>query len=193
MEQNFIKVPACEYVGYKDGKLWNTKRGNELKGYAITIRLADGNRYCFTRGKLIYSAVNKIHPLKVNRNLKIDCSGKAIDKYKFYSQHKKNSVINKYPVNIEEYRKLLDCIENNEPPTFVFDFFEEVKDYCRKHLRISIDEAQDLTMYTLTEFLDKIDNKLFPTSIIGYLQGAARRALALKRKSDKIFVELKDI
>lgn len=193
MGQDYLKVPGCNYIGYKDGKLWNVKKGNELKGYSMTIRLTDGNRYCFTRGRIIYSAINRVSPLGINKCLRIDHNGKAVDKYKFYSQHKKCSVINKYPANIEDYRKLLDCIENNEPPTFVFDLFEEVKGYCRKHLRISDYEAQDLTMYTLTDFLDKVDNKLFPTSIIGYLQGAARRALALRRKSDKIFVELKDM
>ena len=192
MKDEYLKVPHCDYVGYKDGKLWNTKKGKELRGRTATIRLSDGNRYCFTLGKLMYCAINGIHPLNVDRNIRIDSNGKAVDKYKFYSQLPKRRVSVLYQFDPEEYRKLLDCIEKNEVPTFIFDFYEEIKSYCAKYLRVSNEEAHELTMYALTDFIDKVSSKAFPKPLVGYLKGTAKRALALRRKSNKIFKELKN-
>ena len=181
-EQCYTKIIGSVYIGYKEGRLWNINNGNEIKSNPVSVRFTDGHRYSFRRERLIYAAINKINPMHVSKYKVIDNKGNAVDRHNFYSQHKKYSVINKYPASISEYRRLLDCIEKNEPADFLFDHMDEVKSYCRHHLMLSEEESYELAMCTIVDFLERIISKSFPTSLVGYMQGSARRMLAARRK-----------
>lgn len=182
-----LDIPGTYYLVSSDLKIINKNTGKENKSRNVSV-LMNGVRHTIKRNRLIYAAKNKINPLSIPKGIIINKSGEGIDRYEFYKKHKRGSIICKYPVDIKEFRKLIDCLEKGTPPTFMFDYLKEIESYCKYQLERSDEEAYELAVNAISLTIDNTTNGLFPRSIIGYIQGAAKKLLAAKIRYNKIFL-----
>ena len=178
---NNLDIPGTYYLVSSDLKIINKNTGKENKGCTVSVLMEDGIRHSIKRSRLIYAAKNKINPLSIPKGIIIDKSGEGIDRYEFYKKHKRGSVICKF-------RKLIECLEKGTPPTFMFDYLKEVESYCKYQLERSDEEAYELAVNAISLTIDNATNGLFPRSIIGYIQGTAKKLLAAKIRYNKTFL-----
>ena len=183
-----LEIPGTYYLVSSDLKIINKNTGKEIKCCNVSVLMEDGVRHTIKRSRLIYAAKNRINPLSIPKGIIIDKSGEGIDRYEFYKKRKRGSVLCRYPVDIKEYRKLIECLEKGTPPTFMFDYLKEIESYCKHQLQRSDEEAYELAVNAISLTIDNATNGIFPYSIIGYINGTARKMLAAKRLYNKTFL-----
>lgn len=183
-----INIQGTTYAVTPDLKIVNTRTGKENRSVCVSVLMDDGIRHCIRRERLIYAAKNNINPLSIPKGIIINKNGDWMDRYEFYKKHKKGSIKCRYPADVKEYRKLIDCMEKNTPPLFMFDYLKEIESYCKYHLRVSNEEAYELAISAISATIDNTVNEVFPQSIIGYIQGTAKKMLAARIKYNKTFI-----
>lgn len=187
-----MNIPGTTYIVTPDLKIINTKTGKENRCINISVLMNDGIRHGFRRERLIYAAKNNINPLFISKGIVINKNGHGVDRYEFYKKHKKGSVKCRYPVDVNEYEKLIDCLKKNNRPLFMMDYIKEIESYCKYHLRVSNKEAYELAISAIIATIDNVENGVFPQSIIGYIQGTAKKMLAARIKYKKTFLNQLD-
>lgn len=50
-----------------------------------------------------------------------------MERYDFYKKHKRGSVKCRYPFDVNEYEKLIDCLKKKERPLFIMNYIKDVK------------------------------------------------------------------
>ncbi len=187
-----INIPGTSYIVTSDLKIINSKTNKENSCINISVLMDDGIRHCFRRERLIYAAKNNINPLYIPKDIVINNNGDGINRYAFYKKHKKFSVKCKYPVDVNEYEKLIDCLKKNNHPLFMMDYIKEIESYCKFHLKVSNEEANELAISAIMATIDNVENGVFPQSIIGYIQGVAKKMLSARIKYNKTFLNQLD-
>lgn len=187
-----INIPGTTYIVTPDLKIINAKTNRENRCINISVLMDDGIRHCFRRERLIYAAKNNLNPLYIPKYIVINKNGDGIDRYEFYKKHKKGSVRCRYSVDVNEYEKLIDCLKKNKPPLFMLDYIKEIESFCRFHLRVSNEEVHELAVSAIMTIIDNVENGIFPQSIIGYIQGTAKKILAARIKYNKTFLNQLD-
>lgn len=74
----------------------------------------------------------------------------------------------------------------------MMDYIKEIESYCKFHLKVSNEEANELAISAIMATIDNVENGVFPQSIIGYIQGVAKKMLSARIKYNKTFLNQLD-
>lgn len=107
----FMTIPGTTYIVTPDLKIINSKTNKENRCTNISVLMDDGLRHGFRRERLIYAAKNNINPLHIPKYIIVNKNGDGMERYDFYKKHKRGSVKCRYPFDVNEYEKLIDCLK----------------------------------------------------------------------------------
>ena len=188
----FMTIPGTTYIVTPDLKIINSKTNKENRCTNISVLMDDGLRHGFRRERLIYAAKNNINPLHIPKYIIVNKNGDGMERYDFYKKHKRGSVKCRYPFDVNEYEKLIDCLKKKERPLFIMNYIKDIENYCKFHLEVSNEEAYELAISAIMATIDNVENGVFPQYIKGYILGTSKKMLSARIKYNKTFLNRLD-